>query len=217
MIGPKTGKAYTIALHQQYPVEGSAEQIMLLHLANNDLASARACVNAALPVDHTAWWEVQDHYLYQLENGLDMEALDPGLEAQLSAIATGSGPGTSAANAWLAAANGIQPEANVELPNMNRSLQLLPQAVAQMTEPEYLEVFPNPSQGETYLTYTLPEGMDVAEVEVFDATGRMIWQQVTGQISGIVGIPIALRAGLYQGVLRSNGSLVGSTKFTVVH
>ncbi len=83
--------------------------------------------------------------------------------------------------------------------------------------PELPGVYPNPSQGETYLTYTLPEGMDVAEVEVFDATGRMIWQQVTGQISGIVRIPIALRAGLYQGVLRSNGSLVGSTKFTVVH
>ncbi|MBL8009845.1 MAG: T9SS type A sorting domain-containing protein [Flavobacteriales bacterium] len=213
---PTVTYAEAIALHQQYPVEGSAEQIMLLHLANNDLAGARACVNAALAVDHTAWWEVQDLYLYQLENGLDMEALDPGQEAQLTAIAAGSGPGSSNAKAWLATAAAGRPAANVVLPNMTRSLQHMPQAGAQMTEPEYLEIFPNPSQGAAFITYTLPEGLGAAELQVYDARGRIIWQKRPERSSGITELPSDLAPGLYQAVLSSTGVLVGSAKFTVI-
>lgn len=212
---PTVTYAEAIALHQQYPVEGSAEQIMLLHLANNDLTSARTCVNTALAADHTAWWEVQDMYLNQLENGLDMETLDPAQEAQLTAIAAGTGPGTSNAKAWLAAF-GEPLQANVVLPSMTRSFQQGQQTGTDDVDFENIGAFPNPSQGEAFLTYTLPEGMDAAELHVFDATGRIIWQQVTGRSSGIAEIPTPLPAGLYQAVLRGNGVFVGSTKFTVV-
>lgn len=126
------------------------------------------------------------------------------------------GPGSSNAKAWLATAAGGRPDAKVVLPNMTRSLQHMPQAGAQMNEPKYLEIFPNPSQGAAFITYTLPEGMGTAELQVYDARGRVIWQTRPERSSGIAELPSDLAPGLYQAVLSSTGVLVGSAKFTVI-
>ena len=204
-----------IALHQQYPVEGSAEEISLLHIANGDLAAARAGVNAALASDHTAWWDIQDMYLSQLESGLEMDELSLAQEAQLVAIADTDDPASSRAKAWLLSLD-QKWEATVILPSTTRSMHQLPQSGVYSSVASNLAVHPNPSQGEAYVTYSLPEGMQDAELQVFDATGRMIWHQGMGRRSGIAELPSGLPPGMYQAALRGSGVLVGSVKFTIV-
>ena len=99
---PAVSIADAIALHQEYPVTGSAEQIYLLRMTNSEFVGARAELNAALAGDHDTWWEVQDLYLAQLEAGLDAKALDAAQEQQLENYAVMESMGATNAQSWLA-------------------------------------------------------------------------------------------------------------------
>lgn len=212
---PAVTFAEAIALHQQYPVPGSTEELVRLHQANNDLANARALINDQLAAPHTTWWDVQDLWLAHTEAGLEHGEVDAPLRAQLQTYAGASDIGAGLAKGWLALL-GEPFMVNIVLPSEAKSAGEY-DAEAPGTVPSLMGVHPNPSRGDAYITYNLPEGMEGAEVVVTDAIGRVVWQRATARNSGIEELPRAvLQPGLYHVVLKADGLRLASTKFTSI-
>ncbi|MBK9275396.1 MAG: T9SS type A sorting domain-containing protein [Flavobacteriales bacterium] len=124
--------------------------------------------------------------------------------------------GAIPASAWLAAAQNQRPAAEMILPGNGTRMFMGGRAALAPMPQQWLGVYPNPSQGAAFITYTLPEGLGAAELQVYDARGRIIWQRRPESSSGITELPSDLTPGLYQVVLSSSGMLVGSAKFTVI-
>ncbi|HNM70751.1 MAG TPA: T9SS type A sorting domain-containing protein, partial [Flavobacteriales bacterium] len=84
-------------------------------------------------------------------------------------------------------------------------------------EPNWLVVYPNPTKGDAYLTYRIPEGATVGAIEVRDATGRIVRTRNLRGAGGIEELPKSvLPPGLYTVALRADGILVGAVKFISV-
>lgn len=80
-----------------------------------------------------------------------------------------------------------------------------------------LGVYPNPTRGEAFITYNLPEGLEDAEVVVTDAIGRLVWSKATGRSSGILDLPgNALTPGVYHVALLAGGLRLHGLNFTAV-
>ncbi|MCC6578159.1 MAG: T9SS type A sorting domain-containing protein [Flavobacteriales bacterium] len=178
--------ADAIALHQHYPVPGSDQQIYLLHLSSGDLANARSAMNAALAADHDSWWALQDLYLNKLEAGEEAGVLSPAEESALSAMAAGVGQGAIHASAWLAATNNERPVAQVILPSDGTKMFIGGKGASNATMPEFWGVYPNPTKGEVYVTYELPEGAEQGRLELRDVLGKLLLNQSLSGSGGIV-------------------------------
>ena len=77
-----------------------------------------------------------------------------------------------------------------------------------------LGVYPNPTKGEAYVTYQLPEGAEQGLLEVRDATGRMVRAKNLAGNGGIEELPKSqLPPGMYSVLLRADGILVSTVKF----
>ena len=74
-------------------------------------------------------------------------------------------------------------------------------------------VYPNPTKGEAFVTYRLPEGASQGELLVHDATGRLVrGKSLAG--NGIEELPKGmLPPGVYTVALRADGMLVTTVKF----
>ncbi|MBK9759188.1 MAG: T9SS type A sorting domain-containing protein [Flavobacteriales bacterium] len=209
---PSVTIAEAIALHEQYPVQGSVERIYLLRLAAGDLAGARADMDAMIGVDHDAWWDVQNIHLNMLETGA--EAPSSAQEATLEAIATADGNEATAARAWFAQLNGSPTEVAIILPGTGTRSFLGGKGVTAVLPPEMLGVYPNPTKGEAFVTYKLPDGATQGELRVHDATGRLVRAVNLMRSGGIVDLPKSeLSSGTYAVSLRADGILVGTVKF----
>ena len=203
--------AEAVALHEQYPVQGSSEQIYLLRLAAGDLAGARANLDAALGGDHSAWWDVQNIHLTLLEAGA--EAPSAAQEAALESIASQEGNVATAAKAWLAQLHGQAPDVEVILPGAGTRAFMGGRGATTTPVQEFLGVYPNPTKGEAFVTYRLPEGASQGELLVHDATGRLVHgKSLAG--NGIEELPKGmLPPGVYTVALRADGMLVTTVKF----
>ncbi|HNK84065.1 MAG TPA: T9SS type A sorting domain-containing protein [Flavobacteriales bacterium] len=214
---PTVSIADAIAMHQQYPVPGSDQQIYLLHLANNDVSAAQNDLNTALANDHDAWWDVQAIHLTKVIAEEELESLSVTQESTLHGIAEGEGPGASAAAAWLATSLGERPVTEVILPGTGTRSFMGGRAASGALEPNWLVVYPNPTKGDAYLTYRIPEGATVGAIEVRDATGRIVRTRNLRGAGGIEELPKSvLPPGLYTVALRADGILVGAVKFISV-
>ena len=82
------------------------------------------------------------------------------------------------------------------------------------TLPDLLGVYPNPTKGEAFVTYQLPEGAETGWLDVRDALGRSVFSQQLNRSGGIVELSKdQLHGGFYAVSLRADGILVSSTKF----
>ncbi|QQR87875.1 MAG: T9SS type A sorting domain-containing protein [Flavobacteriales bacterium] len=213
---PPVTFAEAIALHQQYPVPGSAEELVRLHAANSDVTSARALVNDQLAAPHSTWWDVQDLWLAHIEAGFEPSDVDAALLAQLQTYAGASDLGAGLAKGWLAAL-GEPFEANIILPTESRAPEQPSSADEAVAPLSMLGVYPNPTRGEAFITYNLPEGVEDAEVVVTDAIGRLVWSRTTGRSSGVMDLPrAAIVPGLYNVVLYAGGVRIHGLNFTAV-
>ena len=55
----------------------------------------------------------------------------------------------------------------------------------QSSELEFLNLFPNPSNGDVTLKYYLPKQMDGAVAKVYDMVGRLVWAQAIEREEGM--------------------------------
>jgi hypothetical protein len=164
---------------------------------------------------HDAWWDVQDLWLSSMEAGTSPDEVSTPVRDQLSAIAASGGEGGAGAAAWLAAL-GAQLEPSILLPSKTRSFQPEEGSFAAVAG-FILKAIPNPTKGEAVVAYELPEGAERSELELFDATGRRIWQKRLSRSTGLEDLPAALLLpGMYQVVVRADGFVFGTTKLVVI-
>ena len=188
-----------------------------LCLALNALSSARQIVNDKLAsqVNDKSYWEVQDLVLGLMESQKDLSDLTTLQLQQLQAIASRDEAGTAVSIAILTAIGEVYQEPLI-LPN--RTKRLLSQQDKQPAlSPAQLTAYPNPSNGPVFLVYTVPEGVEKAEITVFDAQGRMINTSIVPPNGGIFEInERSLSTGLHVVNLTCDGISVGSTKVNIV-
>lgn len=208
--------ADALAMQAQYPSEGGAQQVLQLHLANADPASARVHLNTMLAAQHTVWWDVQDMHLALLESGLEMEEVNAAQIALLETYASSGELGAASAQAWLAGLGTPYPM-EVILPSDLRAASMGNNTATTLGMQQFIAVHPNPTSQEAWLTYHLPEGAETGRLEVMDALGRRILERPLPGNSGLLEVPAEfLQAGLYQVVLRADGVRIASVKFTAV-
>ena len=80
-----------------------------------------------------------------------------------------------------------------------------------------LQLWPNPSSGPVYLTYSVVEGVDNATLEVYTEQGQLVMSKTLGNSGGIAELNTQQWApGVHVAVLYFDGLRIGSTKMNVV-
>ncbi|MBK9275400.1 MAG: T9SS type A sorting domain-containing protein [Flavobacteriales bacterium] len=83
--------------------------------------------------------------------------------------------------------------------------------------PELPGVYPNPSKGEVYVTYSLPEGAEQGQLEVRDLLGRILHTERLAQGGGIVDLShLRTPPGTLALILYADGIRMATTKLIVV-
>lgn len=104
----------------------------------------------------------------------------------------------------------------MELPNTTkRLLNRRPWSNTTAHAPVLLQAYPNPSNGPVYLVYTVPEGVEQAELRMHDAAGRDVHRQRVAPQNGIAEIiPRHVANGMHVASLHCDGIRIGTA---VVH
>ena len=202
-----------IALHQQYPVTGSAEQVLLLRLAAGDLGGARADVDAVRAAAHDTWWDVQNIHLQVLEDSTAAGQVSAAQRSHLEAIAASDGQGAINARAWLAVLDGGTPTVDIILPHGDTKSFIGGRAASGDLEQSDLQLYPNPAHGDALRTWG-----GNSRLELLDATGRAVLTRKLPQQTGesiLPGIPLA--QGVYTVVLMTDREVVASRKLIIAH
>ncbi len=125
--------------------------------------------------------------------------------------------GSAQANAWLHALGNELPEEIIILPEESGAKRMVHEK-AQSTErtPLSLEAYPNPTAGEQWLVYELPEGVEMAELRVHDLVGRQYTNQRIGNTMGIFEMNTQqLPNGMYIASVIADDLLIGQVKLLV--
>lgn len=187
---------------------------LALYLATNDLQGARSLVDSQLITDReNGYWLVQDLLLTKKEDHQPLGQLDPAEHDLLAQIAANNAAGAPEALAWLdLLGETFQPE--IVLPNANRRSSLQRERLT-LEESPFLRAYPNPSKGPVYLVYEVPDGAEKAEVQVVDATGKILLTRTLAPRNGILELP-KLAPGLNVATLRCDGIRIGVVKLSSV-
>ncbi len=80
-----------------------------------------------------------------------------------------------------------------------------------------LEIYPNPSNGPVYVVYTIPEGVEKAELSVSDAQGRSILNTNVPPKNGIFELnDRSSSTGMHIVNLTCDGIPIGSAKVNII-
>jgi hypothetical protein len=163
---------------------GEHEAHLALYLAEGDLTSARTLVNNRLQGSgDLGYWQVQDLWLGLKEQSLSPQDLDGNGEQTLRDIVAAQGQGAAQAQAWLALLGHPEPE-EVILPANSMRRKPVRERTTASVQP-MLAAYPNPTNGPTYLTYIVAEGVGQAELRLHDAAGKLFQSQRLAPHNGI--------------------------------
>ncbi len=188
---------------------------LALHLATNDLPSARNLVNGKMTAEpENGYWQVQDLLLRKKESNKVLGKLDPSEMVMLQQIAAANNEGAPEALAWLdMLGEAFEPE--IVLPNTKARRSLMRERTPVVEESPFLRAYPNPSNGPVFIVYEVPDGVDQAEVQVVDATGKLLYTRTLAPQNGILELP-RLTPGLNVATLRCDGIQIGVVKLSTV-
>ncbi len=217
----RSGESNTLAMAAQaladYPTAGMASEAFALHLATGDLQSAREAVDIQVQLagEDKDLWQVYDLWLSLLEDDKKPTDLDGAGVATLQGIAGNEGIGAAQAGAWLALLGEPVTEV-VLLPNSTKRLKPLRERATTTAQP-LLAVYPNPSRGPAYFTYSVAEGVDRAELRLHDAQGRLLSVKRLATQNGILELQSSeLTAGVVLANLYWDGIPVEGVKLNVI-
>ena len=186
---------------------------MALHLAANNLPLARILVNSNLSAEpDNGYWKVQDLLLQYKETNRPLGQLNATEQTMLLTIAAEEKEGTEEALAWLDLM-GVPFRPEIVLPNTSKSRKHVNESALD-TSP-FLRAFPNPSNGPVYLVYEVPDGAEQADVQVVDASGKLVFTRNLAPQSGILEPP-QFSTGLHIATLRCDGIRIGAVKLSMV-
>ena len=105
----------------------------------------------------------------------------------------------------------------MELPNTaKRMLNRHTWSNASAQAPSVLQAYPNPSNGPVYLVYTVPEGVERAELQMMDAMGRLVYSQRVAPQNGIAEVmPDQVANGMHVAILVCDGIRTGTAKLSL--
>lgn len=219
LVGDEPGKKDQVnATLDQLGTANGSKLKLALYLSDSNLTAARNLVDlriAVAPAD--GYWKVQDLWVEQLEQGQDVHSVNAATMSTLQGIANNGAEGAPQAHAWLAMI-GSEYEEDTELPKANKRLLTdRPRERSASSRPTMLNAYPNPTNGPVYLTYTIVEGVEAAQVELHNAQGQLVRAISLGGASGIAEIQAEqLTPGIHIATLYFDGVAVGSTKVNVV-
>ncbi len=95
-----------------------------------------------------------------------------------------------------------------------KSLRQQPHSVSVLERSPFLQAYPNPSAGPVYVVYEIPEGVERAELQVVDATGKLILTRNMAPQNGILELT-GLGSGLCIATLRCDGIRLGVVKVNI--
>lgn len=194
------------------PTVSGEERKLALHLAGDDLTSARVLVDTMLARDpYQSYWLVQDLHLRCREQQVPFGSIDGADRSMLEGIAADpKEPGCPEAMAWLTYL-GDSLAHDIELPNTTKRMRSQAEHGQTARANLMLRAYPNPSNGPVYLVYTVPEGVEQTELRMHDAAGRLVYQQRVAPQNGIAELePDQLATGLHVAVLLCDGIRVGT-------
>ncbi len=134
--------------------------------------------------------------------------------ATLETIAQSKKRGYGHAEAILEILTGIQPTEELNLPQEGlKSLKV----INEIRKPSLMGVYPNPANGEFYITYVLPTERSKAFVQIYDVSGKLIRSENITNGYGIFMLNAAdFERGSYFFELELNGHKVATEKFLIV-
>lgn len=217
----RSGESNTLAMAAQaladYPTAGMESEAFALHLATGDLQSAREAVDlqAQLAGEDKDLWQVYDLWLSLLEDNKKPTDLDGAGVAILQGVTGNEGIGAAQAAAWLALLGEPVTEV-VLLPNSTKRLKPQRERATTTAQP-LLAVYPNPSSGPAYFTYSVAEGVDRTELRLHDAQGRLLSVKRLATQNGILELQSnELPAGVVLANLYWDGIPVEGVKLNVI-
>jgi len=217
--GMERDKASTLlAALDSLPTVSGAQRKLALQMAIGELDSARVLVDAMLAIDSAnGYWRVQDLHLRLVKENTPLSTVDGADRSMLESIAYDSkDPGRPEALAWLLYLGDSLPD-EMELPNTTkRLLNRHTWSNASAKAPSLLQTYPNPSNGPVYLVYTVPEGVERAELRMMDAMGRLVYSQRVAPQNGIAEImPDQVANGMHVAILVCDGIRTGTAKLSL--
>ncbi len=143
--------------------------------------------------------------------------------AALDALAASGKNGSQHASAMLEVLTGVVPleEYNLpveeyNLPGGGGGLKSL-KVRESVRRPSLVGVYPNPAQGEFYITYVLPTEHESALIHIFDLQGKLVQSENITSGYGILSLNAKhFAAGSYVFELELNGQKVATEKFQIV-
>lgn len=126
------------------------------------------------------------------------------------------GPGAAEAAAWLTMLGHEFTEVLIMPIRSKRSMHAVENDVFSTSHPT-LTAYPNPSNGPLYLSYQVPEGVEHAEMRLYDAQGALQFVRQVAPQNGILEVlPKNLAAGLHVASLYLDGILVSTAKVNLL-
>ena len=134
--------------------------------------------------------------------------------ATLETLALSGKEGCHHASALLEILTGVQPDEELNLPHGGlKSLKVKDM----VRRPSLVGVYPNPAQGEFYITYVLPTERESAFIHVYDLQGKLVHSENITSSFGILSLNAKhFAAGSYVFELELNGQKVATEKFQIV-
>jgi len=145
-----------------------------------------------------------------------VDGATPSQISTLEALVASGKSGSQHASALLEVLTGFVPLEEYNLPGGGGGLKSL-KVRDSVRRPSLVGVYPNPAQGEFYITYVLPTECKSALIHIFDLQGKLVQSENVTSGYGILSLNAKyFAAGIYVFELELDGQKVATEKFQIV-
>jgi len=191
------------------------KKVAILRQENNPSGAAALLANYDEDAAGEVWKQVME-VLLSIDASGGYHTATPTHIATLETLAMSGKYGNQHASALLEVLTGTVPLEEYNLPGGGGGLKSLKMRES-IRRPSLVGVYPNPAQGEFYITYVLPTERKNAFVNIFDLQGKLVQRENITSGYGILGLNAKqFAAGSYVFELELDGQKVATEKFQIV-
>ncbi len=191
------------------------KKVAILLQENNHTEAANLLTQYEEDPDREVWKQYME-ILLSIDAAGGYHAATTSHITSLETLAETGKYGYQHARALLEVLTGVIPEEEYNLPGDGGGLKSL-KVRESVRRPSLVGVYPNPAQGEFYITYVLPTERESAFVNIFDLQGKLVQSENITAGYGILSLNAKhFAAGSYVFELELNGQKVATEKFQIV-
>lgn len=189
------------------------KKVAILRQENNNTAAV-ALLSSYSEDPSTDVWKQVMAVLLSIDAAGGYGSATSGHVATLQTLAASGKEGSHQASALLEILTGVQPDEELNLPKGGLKTMKIEETVRR---PSLVAVYPNPAQGEFYITYVLPTERESAFVHIFDLQGKLVHSENITAGYGILSLNARqFASGSYVFELELNGQKLAIDKFQIV-